>query len=263
MTLRGTKWTLSEIETDLGVRIDDAGNTRWTSAQKQAAITAAVRKAASLWWEDRLDDTNTYADSTYRYNLPPACEAVKSVYFGPNSSDKPRYLVVPSRWHVEDDQLVFEKPFYSYNGNTIYLNYIVYRSNLLNCTADDGEASSTTFTSATSTFITDGVQEGNEVEISGDTGGPYYVASVDSETQLTLHKAPTAGTELTFYVSRYTDLPYNYLVYASMAELYEMVSRNRPGVDIEHNIRWASYYRQLAEAELREKARHAKAHRSY
>jgi len=258
MAKRGVLYTLGQIVDDLSIRLDDESDTRWTEAQKQLAVKVAVRRARGRWWEERLDDTNTYDDTTFRYSLPPACESVEALYFEPISSDLPRVFVSPSRWHIEGTTLVFDKPFHTYDGKTLYIHYLVYLANLLDVTANDGSISGNTLTSSGSTFVTDGVQEGDEVEISGDSGGPYYVSSVDSETQLTLHKSPTAGDSKTFYVARYTDMPYEYLIYAAMAELYEMAARNRPGIEVEENIRWATYYRQLADQALRSQARHPK-----
>lgn len=263
MPKRGVLWSLSQITTDLGVRLDDAAHTRWSATQKNMAVKSSVLQARGRWWEERLDDTQTYDAEDYRYNLPPACEEVSTVYFAALSDGDPRYFVPPSRWHLEGTELVFDKSIRAYDGQTLYIYYTVYYANLLSVTAADGVAASTAFSSATSTFVTSGVQEGDEVEISGDSGGPYYVSSVTSNTALVLHKAPTAGTSLTFYVAYYTDLPYEYLIYAAMAELYEMASRNRPGVEVEENVQWATYYRQLAGRTLVQQARHPKQQRRY
>ncbi len=259
----GTVWTLSQIVTDLGTRIDDSGDSRWSATQKQLAVQAAVRKSRGRWWESRTDDTNTYDQETFRYTLPPICENVEGLHFEPTSNSLPRPYVSPTRWHLERNTLVFEAPFPKYDGQTLYIDYIVYPANLLSVTAADGVVSSTTLTSATATFSTSGVKPGDEVEISGDTGGPYYVSSVTSNTVLVLHKAPTAGSTLTYYVARYTDLPYEYLINSAMGELYEMSSRNRPGVSVDENIRWATYYRQLADLVLNQQMRHARQMRRY
>jgi hypothetical protein len=81
---------------------------------------------------------------------------------------------------------------------------------------------------------------------------------------LTLQKAPgTIGTGISYYVAEATDMPYEYLIVAALAELYEMASRNRPGVEVEECIRWSNYYRQLASDELKRQARHAPPTRSY
>lgn len=260
---RGVLWTLAQLNAHLDTRIDDTSDIRWTSAEKDLAIQVAIRSARGRWWEQRIDDTHTYDQDDFRYDLPPACEGVEAVYFAARSSDEPRYFVVPNRWHIEGDELVFDKPFPDYDSQDMYIHYFVYPSSLLSVTATDGAISSTTLTSSTSTFVTKLVREGDEVEIVGDTGGPYYVSSVTSETVLVLHKAPTAGTSKTFYVARYTDLPVDYIIYAAMAECYEMASRNRPGVEVEENIRWSTYCHQLAEQHLRATTRHMQPMRRY
>jgi hypothetical protein len=270
MTLRGVQWTLAQLQADLRIRLDDASDVRWSAAQKALAIQAAVRRARGQWWEERIDDTNTYEADTYRYTLPPGCESIVSVYFEAVDSDAPRFLVVPNRYHRESDVLVFEQDFDTYDGQTMYIHYLVYQTNLLTCTGTVGAIASVTtkaLTSVGQTFVTKGVREGDAVEISesGYAGnGTYYVVSVDSETQVTLHKAPgTIGTNLDYEVAAHTDMPYEYLISSAMAELHEMAGRNKPGLEGEAAMRWASYYRQLATDELRKQARHMPPTRSY
>jgi len=165
-------------------------------------------------------------------------------------------------WNIDNYELVFEQAFPKYDGQTLYIAYFVYPNNLLHLTAADGVVSGATLTSTTSTFSTYLVLPGDEVHITGDSGH-YYVKTVDSETQLTLHDSPTAGSSKTFYVARYTDMPFTYLTYRAMAELYEMASRNKPGVEVEENMRWATYYRQLATRELELKRRTPSVYRRY
>jgi len=263
MVLIGSTYTLATIVTDLSTRLDDSSHVRWTQAEKNLAVKTAIRLARGTWHEERLDDTNTYDSETYRYTLPVNCERILSVYFAPENSDEPRRLVVPSMYHREGNTLVFTLPYPYYDGNTMYISYIVYPNNLITCSASDGVVASTGLTSATSTFITSGVCVGDEVEITGDTGGPYYVSSITSETVLVLHKAPTAGSSKTFYIARYTDLPYEYLIFGAMGELHEMAARNRPGVEVEELVKWASYYRSMAEEVLKKQARHRSSVRSY
>jgi len=82
--------------------------------------------------------------------------------------------------------------------------------------------------------------------------------TIESETTLFVHKAMTAGDTLAYSVAPYTDMPAMYLVYFATAELYERASRNRPGVEVDENLRFSAYYRQLAAQELR---RQRKTHR--
>lgn len=263
MVLIGSTYTLATIVTDLSTRLDDSSHVRWSQAEKNLAVKTTIRLARGTWHEERLDDTNIYDSSTYRYMLPVNCERILSVYFAPDTSDEPRRLVVPSSYHREGNTLVFKLSYPYYDGNIMYISYIVYPNNLLTCSGTDGVISSTELTSATSTFITSGVCVGDEVEITGDTGGPYYVSSITSETVLALHKAPTAGSSKTFYIARYTDLPYEYLIFGAMGELHEMAARNRPGVEVEELVKWASYYRSMAEEVLKKQARHRASVRSY
>lgn len=263
MVLKNPKYTLSQVRTDVSIRMDDSSDVRWTAAQKNLAITSAIRKAAGQWWEERIDDSNTYVTTTFRYALPPACKSVECVHFAGSTSTSPRVWASPTRWHIEDDYLVFDQAITAGNNRTMYITYLVYQANLLDISKTDGVASGTDFGSITSTFIASGVQIGDELEIEGDQGGPYYVSGIEMPLVLNLHKAPTAASALTFHVARYTDMPYEYLVYGAMAELYEMASRNRPGVEVEEQIRWATYYRQMAENELKKHRKHTNPQRRF
>lgn len=263
MTLKAPKYTLSQVRTDVSIRMDDSSDVRWTAAQKNLAITSAIRKAAGQWWEERIDDSNTYVTTTYRYALPPACKSVECVHFAGATTTVPRIWASPTRWHIEEDYLVFDQAMTIGNNRTMYITYLVYQANLNGTIHTDGVAATTVISSATATFVTDGIQIGDEVEVDSDSASPYYVASVDSNTQLGLHKTPTAGTGLTFWVAHYTDMPYEYLVYGAMAELYEMASRNRPGVEVEEQIRWATYYRQMAASELKAHRKHTNPQRRF
>ena len=261
MALIGAKYTLATIATDLGTRLDDSTHVRWTLAEKCWAIKTAIRMAKGMWWEERLDDTNKYDADDFRYTLPPACVKVISVHF--DETDLPRYFVVPSKWHLEGNELVFTYSFNKYDGETMYIRYLVYPHNLLTVTAADGVIATTGLGSVTSTFVTSEVAEGDEVEVIGDTGGPFYVSSITSNVALVLHKAPTAGAGKTFHIARYTDLPYEYLIFGAMGELHEFAARNRPGVEVEELIKWATYYRQMARQVLSDQARHRTTVRGY
>jgi len=251
--------TLAQLKTEVASFIDDASYTRWSEADVTAAIYAAMRNAPPAWWEDRIDDTHTYSDSTYRYALPPVCETVEEVWFEPLSSDKPRRLVVPSSWHIEGDELVFTETYSKYDGQTLYMHYVVFPQHVLSISNTDGEVSAGTglnvFSSDDSTFITDGVLPGDALVL---TQGTFYVKEVLEETALEVHKDMAEGSTLPFSVAYYTDVPIMYLLYFATAELYERASRNRPGVEVDENLRFSAYYRQLAAQELR---RQRKTHR--
>lgn len=268
--LKGSTWDLAYLVAEVGAELDDAGHGQWSSASKERAIRSAVRAAAGEWWEIRIDDTHTYSHTTHRYALPVGCVRILEVWFEPFSTTKPRRFVSPTSWRVEGDYLVFIKPIVRYTNRTMYITYRIEPSNLLDIDTNDGVIASSTATALTSagaTFSTKGVRMGDAVVIN-ETGyagnGTYYVVSIDSETQLTLHKAPgTAGATLDYNVAHLTDLPYKYLIYYAMSELYEVAARNRPGVQEDEYLRWASYYKQLAAMELKKKQRHHKGRRTY
>lgn len=270
MALRGQSYTLVQLNALLDGWVDDASDLRWTAAQKNAAIQSAVLAARGSWEEERIDSSNTYDDETYRYTLPPACHRVLAVQFEPDSTDYPRYEISPGQWSIEGSELVFDYSYNKYDGHTMYIIYTALPTNLLSISKTDGaiaSATATALTSAASTFVTDMVLVGDAVIIneSGYAGNStYYVKSVDSETQITLDRAPgTTGSSLNFTVSQYTDMPLTYLKYASMAELYELAFRNAPGLEVDSNIKLATYYRQLAENEIRKFSRRSGVHRSY
>ena len=270
MALRGQRYTLAQLNALLDSWVNDSTDTRWTATEKNLAIQSAILAARGNWEEERIDSSNTYDASTYRYDLPPACHRVLEVQFEPDDSDCPRYSISPAQWSIEGDELVFDYSYRDYDGHTMYIIYTVLPTNLLTLSKTDGVIASTTataLTSASSTFVTSNVLVGDAVIINETAyagNGTYYVKSVDSETQLTLHQAPgAAGNNLDFSVSQYTDMPLNYLKYASMAELYEMAFRNAPGVEIDSNIKMATYYHQLADNEINKFSRRSSTHRSF
>jgi len=264
MAWTGNKWTLADLRNEVESFMDDTGNTRWSDDDFNRAIRAAVRSAPPKWWEEREDDSHTYDEETFRYALPPACASVEELWFEPLSSDKPRKFVVPNVWHVEGNYLVFTDTYPKYDGQTLYFRYIVYPTNLLTVTDDDGKVEAgdlDAFKDTDATFITNGVRVGDPVEVG--TQGTFYVESVDSETQLTLHKDMTAATDITYYVARYTDLPVTYVQYYAAAMLYEAAARNRPGVELEDYLTLARYYRSLAELELNKQRKPRPVRRRY
>ena len=269
MTYTGNKWTLAQLESEVANFMDDASYARWSQDNVDEAIRAALRAAPPKWWEERIDDSNTYSEDDFRYDLPPACVSVEEVWFEPVDSDKPRYFVEPRFWRIEGEELVFTGSYSKYDGQTMYILYVVYPINLLTESKTNGGIASTTtkdLTSSGSTFVTDGVKVGDAVVISESDyagNGTYYVATV-AEATLTLHKAPgTAGTNLDFTVALYTDLPLTYVQYYSAAYLYELAARNRPGVEVDEYLRFSTYYRQLAEQELRKQRKPRAARRRY
>jgi hypothetical protein len=269
MVLRGQLWTLAQLNSKLDTAVDDASDLRWTAAQKNTAIQNAVLSARHSWLEERIDDSNTYAEDTFRYTMPPSCYRVISMYFS-GDSDEPRYEINPSTWHIEGNEIVFTYSYDDYDGDTLYIIYSVLPNNLLTVSSTAGVIASTTtkvLTAAGSTFVTNMVLVGDPVIIneSGYAGnGTYYVASADSETQLTLHKAPgTAGASLDFTVAYYTDLPLDYLMHEAQCELYQMAMNNAPGTEIDSNIKMSTYYKQLAERDLERSARRPNPSRSY
>ncbi len=258
------KWTLAELKTEVAAFMNDTSYTRWSESDVERAINLAIRNAPPAWWEERIDDSHTYDMETFRYALPPACEAVEEVWFEPLDSSKPRKLVVPTSWHVEGNELVFTESYSKYDGQTLYMHYIVFPQHVTDIYGIDGKVGSDELDlleSASSSFITDGVRVGDSVLIEG---AEFFVKEVSGETELYLHKeASESGTSLTFYIARYTDLPIMYILYFAAAMLYEAAARNRPGVEVDENLRLSSWYRQLATQELNRQRKARKPRRRY
>ena len=265
----GDRWTLATLTTAISAALNDASNARWETTDIAAAIQEAVREARADWPDERIDSSETYSDTDYRYDLPVWAERVIEVWFEPLTSGEPRFQVPAKWWRQEGTELVFKRAWKTYNGQAMYIHCLAYPTNLLTESKTNGAIADTTtkdLTSAASTFTTDGVRAGDEVIIA-ETGyagnGTYYVETV-ADTTLTLDRAPgTVGTNLDFTVAEYTDIPYKYIRYFSMAWLYEWAARNKPGRDVEENLRWAAYYRQLADRALEEAQRQRRAVRRY
>lgn len=265
--MKGRIWDLVEINREVAAYMDDVSNVRWSSAEVDKAIKAAVRAASHVWFEERIDDTLTYAVATQRYALPVICENVLEVWLGPLTATDPKHFIPMSSWRVEGTTLVMQRVFTAYAGKTIYIYYIVRPSSLIDGDRADGQSylTSTKFTSAGSTFVTRGVRIGDTLEItSGVDAGTYYVVAIVSETEVTLHKAlTTAATPLNFHIAHFSDLPHDYLVHFAMAWLFELAARNRPAVESADIVQWANYYRQLADLDLRRNARRPRAVKRY
>lgn len=267
----GEKWTLADLRVGISGALDDSANARWSATEVDDAIREAIRLGRQKWGDERVDDTQTYDDDDFRYDLPKGCEKVLFVYFAPISDTDPRHEVSPATWHQEGTELVFTRSYATYDQQTMYIHYLTFPANLLSISLADGAvatAVTTALTSAAATFTTaPKVREGDEVIIYKAAyagNGTYYVVSIDSATQLTLNKAPGAiGATLTYYVAHYTDMPYTYLKFQAMAELYQLDARNRPGRNVEERLRWAAWYDAKADRAMRDMLRKRRALRRY
>lgn len=265
MPRTSNSWTLAELVAQVEVLLDDSSNERWAEADIEAALRAAVRAGSFAWWEERLDSSQEFAVNTYGYDLPPACHRVLAVYFEPVTANNPRRFVTPNQWYEQDGKLYFQNKFAAYTTKDIFVEYMVHPSNLLDIDQTDGVLleSAATLTSAASTFVADGVREGDEVYIPSETPKLYYVSSITSETVLVITPDPTDGSTKTFYVAHYTDMPIDYLVNYAAGWLYELAGRNRPGVEVEVVTQWASYYAQKADLAMRRNAKRMKSRREF
>lgn len=264
--MQGRIWDLVEINREVAAYMDDVANVRWSSAQIDSAIKFAVRSASHVWFEERVDDTNTYAVATVRYALPVICENVLEVWFASITVNDPKHFIPMSSWRVEGTNLVMQDSFSTYAGKTMYIYYIVRLSSLIDGDRADGATNTdTSFISAGSDFVTNDVKPGDALVItSGADIGTFYVVSVTNLTTLVLHKATTATAgALNFHIAHFTDLPHDYLVHYAMAWLFELAARNRPAVESADITQWANYYRQLADLDLRRNARRPRAIKRY
>lgn len=270
MPLTGVLWTLSQLNDFVAAAIDDTADARWTSAEKDAAIRAAILSAHGYTWEERINSEYTWDIDTQRYAVPAGCVSVREIYFEDRrGSGYPRKFIVPSSWSVEGTTLVFSarSRYRRYAGQTMYITYHVYPVNLLNVGAADlvTTADSATVTSATATWVTDGVQVGDPFEIiGGSDAGTYFVSSIINNTIIVLHTELTTGAAAqTFRIAYYTNLPIIYIKYYAMAELYELAARNRPGVEIDETLRLSAWNKQLAQVELERMRKRPKGIRMY
>lgn len=263
MALQGVTYTLDDLVSELNTRMDDASNDRWTESQKQLSVQLAVSSASPRWWEERIDDKHTYDYQQPRYELPPGWVSIEEVRFEPIDVGDDRHFVVPSTFHIEGNELVFEKNYISYNDNTLYIIYTYYPRTLLDVSGTSGEVQSdgVSFVDSSATFITDGVKAGDAIVIEGD--GRYIIQEVTFEDEVVLRTEAEEDTGLTYYIAYYTDIPKEYLLNYAMSEMYMMATRNRPGVEIESSIRLSNYHRQLAIETLEENRMRGKSRRRY
>jgi len=259
MAQQGNRYTLAELVKMVSEDIDDPSFSRWQESEVERAIKRAVREAQGYWFEERTYEAGAYTAVTTRYKIPTYAVNVLEVWLDSPTAGEPRYLVPTRFWRREGNELVFLENFATYGGEDMHVIYTAHASNLLDIRAADGVTTDNVLTSVTSLFKTKGVRVGDEVVISAGSAavnGTYYVEEVSTETSLRLDRDPGANEfALTFEVAYHTDVPIGYLGYFAMAYLYELAGRNRPGVEVEQIQSWASYYRQLADLELRKNGR--------
>jgi hypothetical protein len=270
MAIIGHEYSLSELLSRLRSAVNDEGDDRWTQTEKETAIQRAVRLAQPEWWEERVDDTNTYEADTLRYDFPPACDFVLELWFGnPSGSSYARKFVTPTTWHAEGNHIVFTHKWNKYDGETLYIIYRVYVENLLDLSGDDLETtadSAIVESTGGSTFVSDGVQPGDRFEITeGDDEGTYYVLEVVDDDSVILHTEMTTtdATGLDFEVAYTVTLPQEYIIYKAQAELMRVAAFNRPGLEVDQAFTVAAYYDELAARVLNKMKRRKKGRRSY
>lgn len=270
MALTGALWTLSQLNSFVDTAISDGGNVRWTSAEKDTAICAAILSAHGYTWEERIDSEHTWDMNTQRYAVPAGCVSVREIYFEDRrGSGYPRKFIVPTSWSVEGTTIVFSarSRYRKYQGVTMYITYNVYQGHLLNIGAADlvTTANDATVTSATGDWLTKAVLIGDSFEIIGGAdAGIYFVSSVTNGTTIELHTELTANAVAqVFRIAYYTNLSAIYVNYYAMSELYELAARNRPGVEIDETLRLAAWNKQLAQVELERIRKRPKGIRMY
>ena len=262
------KYSLAELNTQLALYIKDVVHIRWTVTDLNFAIRQALMEAHGRWWEERVAQ-DTYIYTTDFYDLPPACVNVEEVWFADSTAPTAMAkFVPPSAWCHSVGYLQFTKRFPAYDGYWFFMVYRAYPTNLLTLTHADGVIAAgalTVLTSALGDFINQGVREGDayfQGSLPG-VGMDGYVREVRNATTLELDRAQTAGAGMTYWIAPFTEVPYMYIMYQATANLLELGSRNRPGVTIDESLRLATYYRQLADNEIKRLRRPYETRRRY
>jgi len=251
--MRARPRTLAQLVSTLGKRLDDTAHQRWSQDEKEEAINKAIQLAWPSWYDVIIVKDTTYDDETYEYDLPYGVEDLFAVYVEPITAGNSWHRL--RAWHVDGDTLFLHETLgQAYDNKKMRFVCITPPWELFPAGTADGTDGSTTkdqstFTSSGSTFITDGVEEGDVLFIkSGANKGKYLIKSVDSETQLTIYGTfPATASNQSFAVNWKTTVPEAYIIHRAAANLFELSGHKGAGQDITEDMEWAQYHAQMAE----------------
>ena len=253
--MKSKKQTLSNLVTLIAARLDDVSHVRWTSAEKQTAINAAIK---AVWprWNEIIDicPLADYDRETFTYALPEGVDGVVALYLKPNNSDDPWWLV--KQWHIDGDLIYFHDTYSNYDDNEIRIVCVraPWEFNTNDVTASNGVTTidTGTFTSSGVTFQAHGVEAGDVLWLysgcDADDKKKWVIKSVDSETQITVYGEFSASdTSITYYINYFTYVPDMYILHKAASELFQLSGHKGAGQDVSENMQWAEFHAQMAE----------------
>jgi hypothetical protein len=112
----------NQLKTELNIRLGDTDNFAFTNEDKEAALTEAINDENAV--AVVRDDSLTYNQTTYEYNLLATVTTVKDIYIkaSPSTIDEPE-KIASSLWEVVDGVLYFKPPASNTipTGSTIFI----------------------------------------------------------------------------------------------------------------------------------------------
>lgn len=252
--------TLKELKLAIAAMLrDDPPFTRWTPRDYGWAINRAIDAAWPSWYKESTDTSLTYAEDTFEYDVPAGIDGIVALELEPLSESRPYKFLTD--WRVHNEKIYLSKNYAGYDGQKLRLKTAQRTTLFRNIGSDgyyykdDGVATDATktFTSVTGKFSTDGVTAGDWLLIyegNGDANnGAYKIASVDSETQLTLVTSAGDGTGLTYSIQNdddTTDVPLAYMLHMTAYFLFLLWGHKGWNKDIEAASQWAQYHYEQA-----------------
>jgi len=245
----------SDLTLRLGKMLDDTSGVRWSADEKKEALNLAI--LASWPRHHHIIDLLPLADydrETFVYALPEGIEDVIALYFEPNNSNDPWWLV--RQWHVDGDNIYIHGSYKDYDGQEIRAVCVrpAWEVNVNSVMGTDGITTidTGTFTSATETFVAHTVNPGDTLWLySGCDEADikqWLIKTVDSETQVTVYgEFAASDTSITYYVNYFTYVPEMYLLHKAASELFQLSGHKGAGQDVSEDMQWAEFHAQMAE----------------
>jgi len=256
--MQSRKRNLSDIVTRLSLKLDDVAGARWAVSEKQEAINIAIQAAWPRWWEIvDVYPLTTYDYDVFAYPLPEGLDDVIAVYFEPQISDRPWWLV--RKWHVDGDILYIQESFKDYQSQNIRLVGVraPWEFNTKGVIGTTGVivANGNELTVSGADFVVDGVLPGDCLWLTGGCADAdkkfWLVRAVGKDAAKNVlvvnGKFSASASGVSYNVNYYTFVAEMYLVHKAASELFQFSGHKGAGQDIVEDMQWAEFHAQMAE----------------
>ena len=228
--------------------LDDEDTTRWTDAEMKEALNRAIADSYPHWFDIEVEDgLQTVSPNQYEYQLREWMYDILAVTLEQGSNEPYARL---QDWEALAGVLFLPQRRNRYvAGKRLRIYYTTPPRPFRDISGSDGAVSSgdeTTFTSTGSTFVTDEVQVGDLLTVTTNDE-VVIVTKVVSETKLEVNAPLTVGTNLSFYINRYTTVPLTFLLHRAAYYLYLRDGQGGAGRDVTECMTWAKFHWDMSE----------------